>query len=378
MRHKLRQGPERPLITMLRSGAVLHECRSDLVGAQPGPGSGRPPRPAIQRVQVRARRPGQSCRAGGSGAFPSVATLVRYTGLSERTVRTCLDRLEAGGIIRPCDPDLLAARIKRADRRPQGWDLDLTLARDDLNEPGVTVPESQSPVRRAGLAPIERPHHERPPNGVQPPHPAGLVDHLDHEVQQSHLAAATRCNQRTGGVQPTRPRGAAVAPEPSTESSLKPSAASGPTHHAAAVGGRGGPADKFFAALPDAWMLTGEQRATLSPAAETALSSGWSACRAQAAFTGANTEGVRSPFAVLTARLSPAELQASRRPGGAGPEPPWCGQCDQATGCSASTATRAPVPALATATASRASPAPPLARARPRSSAPPLYCGHRL
>jgi hypothetical protein len=31
----------------------------------------------------------------GTGAFPSVATLVRYTGLSERTVRTCLDRLEA-------------------------------------------------------------------------------------------------------------------------------------------------------------------------------------------------------------------------------------------------------------------------------------------
>jgi hypothetical protein len=26
----------------------------------------------------------------GTGAFPSVATLVRYTGLSERTVRTCL------------------------------------------------------------------------------------------------------------------------------------------------------------------------------------------------------------------------------------------------------------------------------------------------
>jgi hypothetical protein len=113
----------------------------------------------------------------GSGAFPSVATLVRYTGLSERTVRTCLDRLEAGGIIRPCDPDLVAARIKRADRRPQGWDLDLTLARDDLNEPGVTVPESQSPVRRAGLAPIERPHHERPPNGVQRLHPNRPQNH---------------------------------------------------------------------------------------------------------------------------------------------------------------------------------------------------------
>ena len=32
----------------------------------------------------------------GMGAFPSVATLVRYTGLSERTVRTCLDRLAVG------------------------------------------------------------------------------------------------------------------------------------------------------------------------------------------------------------------------------------------------------------------------------------------
>jgi len=41
----------------------------------------------------------------GMGAFPSVATLVRCTGLSERTVRTCLDRLQAQGIIRPCDPD---------------------------------------------------------------------------------------------------------------------------------------------------------------------------------------------------------------------------------------------------------------------------------
>jgi Helix-turn-helix domain len=55
----------------------------------------------------------------GVGAFPSVATLVRYTGPSERTVRTCLDRLEATSIIRPCDPDIVAARIKRTDRLPR-------------------------------------------------------------------------------------------------------------------------------------------------------------------------------------------------------------------------------------------------------------------
>ena len=51
----------------------------------------------------------------GTGAFPSVATLVRYTGLSERTGRTCLDRLKAAGIISPCDPGIVAARIKRPE-----------------------------------------------------------------------------------------------------------------------------------------------------------------------------------------------------------------------------------------------------------------------
>jgi hypothetical protein len=79
----------------------------------------------------RGGRPSSACKfvfvglanhAGpdGMGAFPSVATLVRYTGLSERTVRTCLDRRAAAGIIAPCDPDIVAARIKRPDRRPQG------------------------------------------------------------------------------------------------------------------------------------------------------------------------------------------------------------------------------------------------------------------
>ena len=57
---------------------------------------------------------------GGTGAFPLVATLVRYTGLSERTVRTCLDRLAAEDIIPFCGPGIVAARIKRPDRRPQG------------------------------------------------------------------------------------------------------------------------------------------------------------------------------------------------------------------------------------------------------------------
>lgn len=58
---------------------------------------------------------------------------------------------------------------------------------------------------------------------------------------------------------------------------------------------------------------------------QAALELGW-APQELASATGANTSGVRNPYAVLAARLSPAELpdRASR------PErPPWCGECDQ-------------------------------------------------
>ena len=68
------------------------------MGAEPGPAPadrGGQPSSACKFVLV-----GLANHAGpdGTGAFPSVATLVRYTGLSERTVRTCLDRLEAAVI----------------------------------------------------------------------------------------------------------------------------------------------------------------------------------------------------------------------------------------------------------------------------------------
>ena len=59
----------------------------------------------------------------------------------------------------------------------------------------------------------------------------------------------------------------------------------------------------------------------------TALTSGWTPQRL-AGFTGGNITGVRNSYAVLAARLSPAELPAPlARP----TRPPWCGECDQAT-----------------------------------------------
>jgi DNA-binding transcriptional regulator PaaX len=78
-------------------------------------------RAAVQRIKLVLV--GLANRAGpdGTGAFPSVAMLVRYTGLSERTVRTCLHRLETAGITvrsrRRCGP-AQARRPRLSQRNP--------------------------------------------------------------------------------------------------------------------------------------------------------------------------------------------------------------------------------------------------------------------
>jgi hypothetical protein len=142
----------------------------------------------------------------GTGAFPSVATLVRYTGLSERTVRTCLDRLQAEGIISPCDPDIVAARIKRVDRRPQGWDLNLNMARDDLDAATVAALEHQLQRLGVRLVAAVEPGAQDRPDGVQSPHPVAsgseAVDNWPIGVQQLH---PNRTGNRPGNPPPARP-----------------------------------------------------------------------------------------------------------------------------------------------------------------------------
>jgi hypothetical protein len=272
----------------------------------------------------------------GTGAFPSVATLVRHTGLSERTVRTGLDRLEAAAIIRPCHPGIVAARITRADRRPQGWNLNLRLVRDDLDNAAIAVLEHQFPGLSIRLAAAAPPGADGQSDGVQSPHPESgdseAVDNRPDRVQQLHPEPRTGCNHRIDGVQQAHERGAAVAPEPSREPSMEPSAASAHARQVPATAGTAGggqAVDEFFAVLDDGWRLTADQRARLAPAAQAALHAGWSS-QALATFTGANTASVRNPYAVLAARLSPAELPPPPQPQRPA-RPPWCGQCDEVT-----------------------------------------------
>jgi hypothetical protein len=169
---------------------------------------------------------------------------------------------------------------------------------------------------------------------VQSPHPVAAdsepVDNWPNGVQSLHPAPGTGCTRRADGVQPAQERGAAVAPEPSKEPCIEPSAALACARKARPGGDRGfgcGPVGEFFDGLGDAWPLTAAQRDRILPAVEAALDAGW-APRELAAFTGSNTRGLRNPCAVLTARLSPAELPM---PPGQPSRPPWCGECDERT-----------------------------------------------
>ena len=274
----------------------------------------------------------------GKEAFPSVRTLVRYTDLSERTVRTALDRLAAEGIIQPCDPAIVAAKIKRVDQRPQGWDLAMHLVRDDLDHEDLAALERQFPGLTARVAVVRSAGgkgQDDPDSGVQPLHPAAgtLVDNGTDEVQLLHPVPAPGCSCCSNGVQPPQERGAAVAPEPSFEPSREPSAAVAGARYAARadLDGQppaGGGADEFFSQLGPGWPLTAAQRRRLTPLVTAALEAGW-APAALATFVSANTARVRSPVAVLATRLSPAELPAPTGPARA--RPPWCDDCSEQT-----------------------------------------------
>jgi hypothetical protein len=179
---------------------------------------------------------------------------------------------------------------------------------------------------------------------VHSPHPVATgseaVDNWPAGVQPLHPAPGTGCNRHADGVQPAQSRGAAVAPEPSKEPCIEPSAAPARGRRAlpAAGGpGGGGRAGEFFAALGAAWPLTAAQRSRLTPAVLAALNAGWTP-HELARFAGANAGGVRNPYTVLAdgprAAAQPQPRQPAppawrscaagehRRPGGPAQSPP--------------------------------------------------------
>lgn len=78
----------------------------------------------------------------GKTAFPSTATLVRDTGMSESTIRRKLDALEQAGLIVKGNQKVVAAYIERGDRRPVCYDMAMKkrgVSVTGRDERGVTV-----------------------------------------------------------------------------------------------------------------------------------------------------------------------------------------------------------------------------------------------
>jgi hypothetical protein len=213
-------------------------------------------------------------RDDGSGCWPSAATIARKANISDRTVHRVITRLEADGHL----------IVHRGGGRA-GSTNSYTVVTGDrvIHNPGQNdTPDNLSGNDTGDSPPLTKPCQGTPDTAVSP----------DPPVNPQRTAAAH--------ARDARPAAAAVT---------------------------GGGVGEFFAALGDAWRLTEAQRARLTPAVKAALCRGWPP-QALASATGANAMGVRNPYAVLTARLSPAELPALP----ARPErPPWCGECDQVT-----------------------------------------------
>src|SRR5262249_7394747 len=108
------------------------------------------------------------------------------------------------------------ASITRRHPRPRGTALHLSVLRDDLDSAALAVLDRRFPQLALSLAADAPPGADGRSDRVPSPHPAGssgeAVDHWPNGVQQMHPEPGNGCNQRAGGVQPARPRGAAVAP----------------------------------------------------------------------------------------------------------------------------------------------------------------------
>ena len=257
-------------------------------------------------MQVRARRPGEPRRAGRNQRFP----ISPYTHPVHRLVRAHRPHLPGPASARRPDPAVRPRGRRRKSSAPIGAPRagisTLPKSGQTSTMPRSTVWSASSPASSADAVGSGR-RGWHPLNEVQSRRPAGVADDSHDEVHLAHPVTGPGCSERWNGVQHPASRGAEVAPEPSEEPSNEPSGAMGGVDHPA--GGpteSGGGAAEFFTALSKKWRLTASQRARLSPAIAAAVSSGWEP-QDLASWTCANTAGIRNPYAVLAARLSPAE-----------------------------------------------------------------------
>ncbi|MBG0828200.1 helix-turn-helix domain-containing protein [Planomonospora sp. ID67723] len=212
-------------------------------------------------------------RDDGTGCWPAVATVAAKANISPRSVRRIIGELEAAGHL----------KVNRGGGRngTNGYTL-------VLRAPVTTIPE-----------PVDNPGENLadPGQDVTPDISSGVT-----------RAIAGGDTGDRGGV--TR-----LSPDP-PENHQEPPPARARAQRLRLVGGRtpggGGepvipetvtpPVQEVLAALGPGWPLSLRQIDRLAPRIAAALAGGWTAA-ALAEHLGANTAGVRNPYAVLASRL---------------------------------------------------------------------------
>lgn len=223
----------------------------------------------------------------GRNAWPSRATLARKTRLDERTVRRVTKRLEDSGQV----------VVERGSGRSHSnlYTIVMTPAQP------VDNPIESGEEREADYPPGDSPRGNVP-SERGPPCPERRV---------------------TAPPEPSR-----TAQEPSS-SPTSDRAFTSTGDFANDDGGIDHRAIKVLSRLGPHWSLTSKQRHMLSRPAAHALQRGWSIDNL-AAYLSANPEGVRSPAAVLSARLNNLPDPPQGAANGT-QRPAWCGQCDEPT-----------------------------------------------
>ncbi|GLZ28066.1 hypothetical protein Lesp02_02560 [Lentzea sp. NBRC 105346] len=221
----------------------------------------------------------------GTDAWPSIHDLARRTRLNERTVQRVIQRLQAGSHI------TVEAGGGRLRNRYT------IIMSSTTNDPAPPVD-----------------------NRAAPP--------AEHHPRQN---ATGGTDAASGVTQLRRPSpGTAVSPVPSyTVLSPTSVTVSPPETHDEGEGEADQSekaADEVLRRISRHWRLSAADRNRLRPRLTAALSAGHQVSRL-IAYLSENNEGARSPFAVLTSRLS--ELSNSAEPEeGSNRWPEWCGRCD--------------------------------------------------
>jgi DNA-binding MarR family transcriptional regulator len=251
----------------------------------------------------------------GGNAFPSVNTLARKTRMSRRTVQRLVGQLESEGLItvrqaggRDSNRYTILMTIQRAvagaanalSTRPTGESGDES--HEPLESPsestrGVKMTPRQNDTGDTATTPQGRHSYDTP--GVtqlcRPTHPVTVL-YPSSTADGSHGPVA---EPHGGGGEET----AEEATEPADPRAIT-----------------------IFRSLGPRWRIGTKAASRLTDAVSEALAGGWNA-EDLVAHLGASPEGVRSPYAVLKARL--ADLPAP--PARPTPRPSWCGECHQTT-----------------------------------------------